>query len=119
MDIVPAASAKLVEALAIHDQVQVFVVLQELDRESRHLPYGDVDLDLDGVRGDLPHSSAHRLLDLGRVVVHQIHLSDVSEKMDVVRGAGDESRVQVVQTVRIELAQPLIHSAKQIGSAHV
>src|SRR3546814_6651484 len=34
--------------------------------------------------------------------------------MDVVRGAGDESRVQVVQTVRIELAQPLIHSAKPV-----
>src|SRR3546814_18975501 len=85
MEHVPAASAKLVEALAIHDQVQVFVVLHELDLESRHLPDGYVDRDLDGVRGDLPHSSAHRLLDLGRVVVHQIHLSDVSEKMDVVK----------------------------------
>src|SRR3546814_12602142 len=69
MEHVPAASAKLVEALAIHDQVQVFVVLHELDLESRHLPDGYVDRDLDGVRGDLPHSSAHRLLALGRVVV--------------------------------------------------
>src|SRR5690606_17729259 len=64
MEHVPAASAKLVEALAIHDQVQVFVVLHELDLESRHLPDGYVDRDLNGVRGDLPHASAHRLLDL-------------------------------------------------------
>src|SRR3546814_14097440 len=111
MEHVPAASAKLVEALAIHDQVQVFVVLHDLDLESRHLPDGYVDRDLDGVSGDLPHASAHRLLDLGRVVVHKIHLSDVSEKMDVVRGAGAESREKVVKTVRIALAQHLIPHA--------